>query len=70
MGVAALLLTGGASRRFGSSKADMLTVIVDVERQMEALKRRIEQAANQPRITEDEVDRLKYIEEELREILA
>jgi len=51
-------------------KADMIAVLADMERQMEALRRRIDQAANLPRITDDEVDRLRYMEEELSDILA
>ena len=51
-------------------KTDMLTAFGDVERQVQDLRRRIEQAANLPRITDDEIDRLRYIEEELGEILA
>jgi len=48
----------------------MLTACADVELQMQALKRRVEQGANLPRITDEEIDRLRYIEEELRGILA
>jgi metallo-beta-lactamase family protein len=51
-------------------KADMMTVYADVQRQIDALRVRIQKEANLARITDDEIDRLRYIEEELREILA
>jgi metallo-beta-lactamase family protein len=51
-------------------KADMMTVYADVQRQIDALRARIEKDVNLVRITDDEIDRLRYIEEELSEILA
>jgi metallo-beta-lactamase family protein len=51
-------------------KGDMLTACADVELQMQALKRRVEQGSNLPRITDEEIDRIRYIEEELRGILT
>ncbi|HOJ14913.1 MAG TPA: MBL fold metallo-hydrolase [Deltaproteobacteria bacterium] len=51
-------------------RSDMLAVISDVERRLAQLRVKIDQPAYLGRITEDEVDRLRYIEEELGEILA
>jgi metallo-beta-lactamase family protein len=52
------------------TKADMLTVFADVERQLAILKKRIEKDEYRTLITEDEIDRLRYVEEELSGILV
>ena len=51
-------------------KTDMLTVVADVERQLAILKERIEKDENRVRITDEEIDRLRYVEEELGGILV
>lgn len=51
-------------------KADMLAVFADVERQLAILKKRIEKDENRVRITDEEIDRLRYVEEELGGILV
>ncbi len=52
------------------TKAYMLTVFADVERQLAILKKRIEKDEYRTLITEDEIDRLRYVEEELSGILV
>ncbi len=51
-------------------RADMLTVVADVERQLAILKKRIEKEEFRPLITDEEIDRLRYVEEELGGIMA
>ena len=51
-------------------KTDMLAVFADVERQLSILKKRIEKDENRVRITDEEIDRLRYVEEELGGILV
>ncbi len=48
----------------------MLTVFAEVERQLAILKKRIEKDEYRTLITEDEIDRLRYVEEELSGILV
>jgi metallo-beta-lactamase family protein len=50
-------------------KAEMLSVVSELEGRLAALKARIEQPSARVRITEDELDRLRYVEEELAGIL-
>jgi metallo-beta-lactamase family protein len=52
------------------TKADMLAVFADVERQLAILKKRIEKDEYRTLITDEEVDRLRYVEEELSGILV
>jgi metallo-beta-lactamase family protein len=52
------------------TKADMLSVFADVERQLAILKKRIEKDEYRTLITEDEIDRLRYVEDELGGILV
>lgn len=49
---------------------DMLQVYQQVSRELERLQERIRQADGRVRITEEDIDRLKYIQEELQQILA
>jgi metallo-beta-lactamase family protein len=51
-------------------RADMLAVFNDVERQLAILKKRIEKDEYRTRITDEEIDRLRYVEEELGGILV
>jgi len=51
-------------------KADMLTVCADVERQLAILKKRIEKEEYRALITDEEIDRLRYVEEELGGIMV
>ncbi|MFH0845484.1 MAG: MBL fold metallo-hydrolase RNA specificity domain-containing protein [Pseudomonadota bacterium] len=46
-----------------------LNAVIDLEKELDRLKKRIKRRKEQE-ITEDEVDRLKYIQEELEEILS
>jgi len=51
-------------------RADMLGAYAAVEKQLTTLRLKIEKEENRARITDEDIDRLKYIEEELKEILA
>ncbi len=51
-------------------RADMLSAYAAVEKQLTTLRLKIEKEENRARITDEDIDRLKYIEEELKEILA
>jgi metallo-beta-lactamase family protein len=48
-------------------KTEMLNRIIDLENELDDLKRRIKSEALKEKIREDDIDRLKYIREELRE---
>lgn len=48
----------------------MLKIHADVSAELEKLKWRIKRAENQEKITEEELERLKYIQDELQQILA
>ncbi len=48
----------------------MLKAYEDVSAELERLKWRIKRAENRDRITEEEIDRLRYIQDELQQILA
>jgi metallo-beta-lactamase family protein len=48
----------------------MLNAIVDLENEIKALRQRVQKAEKDAEITEYEVDRLKYVEEELKAILS
>ncbi len=47
----------------------MLNAIIDLEKQIEMLKRHLKSKRSQEILTEDDVDRLQYIKEELQELL-
>jgi metallo-beta-lactamase family protein len=47
-------------------KTDMLNAIVDLENEIEMLKRRIKSGRPEDNLEEDDLDRIKYIEEEVR----
>lgn len=49
---------------------DILQVHASVMSELERLKWRIQRLENRDRITEEEIDRLRYIQEELQQILA
>ncbi len=49
---------------------DMLQIHAEVLSELERLKWRIQRVENREKITEEEIDRLKYIQEELQQILA
>jgi metallo-beta-lactamase family protein len=49
---------------------DMLQVYQQVARELEQLQGRIHRADGRVKITEEEIDRLRYIQEELQQILA
>jgi len=51
-------------------KEDMLQVHNEVMNELERLKWRIQRVENKDKITEEEIDRLRYIQEELQQILA
>ena len=51
-------------------KTDTLNAIVDLERQLEALRRRIKDGKTSESIEEEDLDRLKYIKEELESIVS
>jgi len=48
----------------------MLNRVIDLENELDALKRRIKKAGGEKRLEEEELDRLKYIQEELQVILS
>jgi hypothetical protein len=48
----------------------MLNAIVDLERELEIIKRRVNSGELEGKIGEDETDRLEYIKEELQATLA
>jgi metallo-beta-lactamase family protein len=49
---------------------DLLQVHAGVQSELEKLKWRIQRAENRDKITEEEIDRLRYIQEELQQILG
>jgi metallo-beta-lactamase family protein len=49
---------------------DILKVHANIQSELEKLKWRIQRAENHDKITEEELDRLRYIQEELQQILA
>ncbi|HNY66137.1 MAG TPA: MBL fold metallo-hydrolase [Deltaproteobacteria bacterium] len=53
-----------------SPEEDILQVHASVMSELERLKWRIQRLENRDRITEEEIDRLRYIQEELQQILA
>lgn len=50
-------------------QATMVNVLIDLEKELDKLKRRLK-GTKEEEITEDEVDKLRYIQEELQEILV
>jgi hypothetical protein len=48
----------------------MMNNIIDLENELKALKKRVNSNEMKDRIDEDEVDLLKYIQEELQTILS
>ncbi|SPD75955.1 Metallo-beta-lactamase domain protein [uncultured Desulfobacterium sp.] len=52
------------------AKTTFLNKIIDLENEIKRLKKRIKATEQEKDIREDDVDRLRYIEEELREILV
>jgi metallo-beta-lactamase family protein len=52
------------------TKTELLNNIVDLEKEIKALRKRIQSVTSEEGFSEDEVDRLKYVQEELRTILA
>jgi len=48
---------------------DMIQVYAEVESELNRLRWRIHRAENKDRITDDDIDRLRYIQEEIRQIL-
>jgi metallo-beta-lactamase family protein len=51
-------------------RADMLGVFADLEQQLNSLKGKLEKEGDGVRITDEDIDRLKYIQEELSDIMA
>jgi metallo-beta-lactamase family protein len=51
-------------------RSDMMGVFAGIERQISMLKGKIEKEGDRARVTDEDIDRLKYIQEELNEILA
>jgi hypothetical protein len=47
----------------------MLNSIIDLENELKRLKKRIKSKELEAQIEEDEVDRLKYVQEEIQAIL-
>jgi metallo-beta-lactamase family protein len=47
----------------------LLNEVIDLEKQLKALKKRVKMAAAQNKLTGDELDQLKYLQEELRAVL-
>jgi len=47
----------------------MLNRIIDLENELKKLKKRMKTEDMERQLTEDEVDRLKYVQEELQAIL-
>ncbi len=52
------------------TKTELLNNIVDLENEIKSLRKRIQSVASEEGFSEDEADRLKYVQEELRAILA
>jgi len=48
---------------------DMMQVYTEVESELNRLRWRIHRAENKARIMDDDIDRLRYIQEELQQIL-
>jgi hypothetical protein len=51
-------------------KTDALNAIVDLERELEALSRRIKNKRADESIEEEDLDHLKYMQEELQSIVS
>ena len=51
-------------------KTFMLNNIIDLEKEIKLLKKRIDIAQEEGRIEEEDVDRIKYLQEELQMILS
>jgi len=51
-------------------RADMVNALIDVEKEFATLKQRIEKEANRAKISDEDIDRLKYIQEELQALLS
>ena len=51
-------------------KTDILNNIVDLEKEIKALRKRIQSVAGEEGFSGDEVDRLKYVQEELKSLLG
>jgi metallo-beta-lactamase family protein len=47
----------------------ILNGVIDLEKQLKALKKRIKTAAAQNKLSGDEIDQLKYLQEELQSVL-
>ena len=54
----------------GDTRTDLLNNIVDLEKEIKALRKRIQSVPSQEGFSGDEVDRLKYVQEELKTLLA
>lgn len=50
-------------------RSDMLSAYADVERHLSSLREKIAREENRARITDEDIDRLRYIQEELTQIL-
>jgi metallo-beta-lactamase family protein len=50
--------------------AQILNGVIDLEKELKALRKRVKAAASHERITGDELDHLKYIQEELQAVLG
>ena len=48
----------------------ILNGVIDLEKELKALKKRIKTAAAQKKLSGDEIDQLKYLQEELRSIIG
>ena len=58
------------AERMPSLETAMLNTVIDLEKELKALKRRVKAKETQGRIEEDDVDRLKFVQEELQAILS
>jgi len=59
-----------ASEPLPDMKEMLSNTIIDLENELKALKKRIKSKETGEKIEDDDVDRLKYIQEELQEILS
>lgn len=57
------------AERMPSLETAMLNTVIDLEKELKALKRRVKAKETQGRIEEDDLDRLKFVQEELQAIL-
>lgn len=48
----------------------LFNTIIDLENELKALKKRIKSEETDAKIGDDDLDRLKYIQQELQEILS